>query len=109
MLSQLARHLDGHTAARSTGDPRALALALEGLAGAHSLSRNFSQAARMLGAAHALRESAGAPLPPAESADFERISHRIRAALGPSAFAEAFRLEGEFDADDILRLGQGLE
>ncbi|WP_086827118.1 BTAD domain-containing putative transcriptional regulator [Allokutzneria sp. NRRL B-24872] len=93
----LARHLDGHTAARSTGDPRAVALALEGLAGAHSLSGDFSQAARMLGAARALRESAGAPLPPAESADFERISQRIRAALGPSAFAEAFRLEGEFD------------
>ncbi|WP_322788492.1 hypothetical protein [Allokutzneria albata] len=104
-----ARHLESYAVARSTGDPRAVALALEGLAGAHALSGRFPHAARMLGAARALRESAGAPLPPAESADIERISGVIRAAVGEAAFAEAFRLEGEFDPDEIVRVGQGLE
>ncbi|MCP3803894.1 winged helix-turn-helix domain-containing protein [Allokutzneria sp. A3M-2-11 16] len=104
-----ARHLDSYATARSTGDPRAVALALEGLAGAHALSGDFPHAARMLGAASALRESAGAPLPPAESADIDRISTVIRRAVGEPAFAEAFRLEGEFDPDYIVRVGQGLE
>ncbi|MBH0247016.1 hypothetical protein I3W98_35990, partial [Streptomyces cavourensis] len=33
---------------------------------------------------------AGAPLPPAERADVDRITAAARAALGPEAFAEAY-------------------
>lgn len=148
----LARQRQGYEAARATGDPRAVALALEGLAGALSLTaehpgegqqaeqtRNGQQAeqtgngrraeqtgkglqvrgsrsggyreaagtpgwsrseeyweaagmlgvaaalreaAGMLGMAAALREAVGVPLPAPERADVDRITARLRAAMG---------------------------
>ncbi|MFE0738850.1 BTAD domain-containing putative transcriptional regulator [Streptomyces sp. NPDC058855] len=85
-----AHHLAGLAAARETGDPRALALALEGLAGAHALAGDPTRAARLLGAAHAARVSVGAPLPPAERGDVDRVTATLRAALGDAALATAF-------------------
>jgi predicted ATPase len=76
-----ALHLRGLEAARRTGDPRALALALEGVAGARSLAGDPAHAARLLGAADALRDAVGAPLPPAERGDVDRIEARVGAAL----------------------------
>ncbi|MGW0393782.1 BTAD domain-containing putative transcriptional regulator [Streptomyces sp. NPDC003042] len=76
--------------ARTTGDPRALALALEGLSGAHALAGRPATTAALLGAADAARRSAGAPLPPAERADVDRITAAARAALGPEAFTTSF-------------------
>ncbi|UMO99944.1 BTAD domain-containing putative transcriptional regulator [Amycolatopsis sp. EV170708-02-1] len=86
----LALHLDGFRAARSTADPRAIALALEGLAGAEALAGRHGHAAHLLGMAAVLRRSAGAPLPPAERGDVERITAAIRQALGERDFAAAF-------------------
>ncbi|KOU23541.1 BTAD domain-containing putative transcriptional regulator [Streptomyces sp. WM6368] len=88
-----SRHRDGLAAARRSGDPRALALAFEGLAGAGSVAgapEDRSAAAELLGAAAALRESLGTPLPPAERYDVDRATARLRAALGDDAFTEAF-------------------
>ncbi|MFF5428098.1 MULTISPECIES: BTAD domain-containing putative transcriptional regulator [Streptomyces] len=85
-----AHHLAGLAAARETGDPRALALALEGLAGAHALAGDPTRAARLLGAAHAARVSVGAPLPPAERGDVDRVTAALRTALGDAALAAAF-------------------
>ncbi|NRQ37361.1 AfsR/SARP family transcriptional regulator [Nonomuraea sp. NN258] len=85
-----ARHLEGLAAAREGGDPRAVALAYEGLAGAATLAGQHREAARLLGTAAALRESVGAPLPPAERGDVDRITARARTALGETAYAEAF-------------------
>ncbi len=73
----LALQQQGYEAARATGDPRAVALALEGLAGARSLAGRASEAAALLAEAAALRESVGAPLPPGERADVDRIRQRI--------------------------------
>lgn len=87
----LALHTEGLEAARRTGDPRAVALALEGLAGAASIGGDPGRAARLLGAAAAGRESAGAPLPDAERGDVDRIGARARAALGEAGFGAAFR------------------
>ncbi|MFG2075956.1 BTAD domain-containing putative transcriptional regulator [Nonomuraea maritima] len=75
--------------ARKVGDPRAIALALEGLAGALALDGHPEQAARFLGRAAALRASAGAPLPPAERGDVNRIEATLRTALGPDTVAAA--------------------
>lgn len=75
-------HREGLTAAESTGDPRAVALALEGLAGALSLGGENVDAARLLGAAAHTRESVGAPLPLAEGDDLRRAEARASAALG---------------------------
>ncbi|PZG22101.1 hypothetical protein C1J01_04860 [Nonomuraea aridisoli] len=74
-------HQEGLAAAEAIGDPRAVALAHEGLAGAAALEGSFAAAERLLATAAALREAAGAPLPPAERGDVERITARIRAAV----------------------------
>ncbi|MDT0306640.1 BTAD domain-containing putative transcriptional regulator [Streptomyces sp. DSM 44917] len=84
---------EAYEAARRTGDPRALALALEGLAGARALSGRPAHAARLLGAAESLRRGVGAPLPPGERHDVARVEEAARAALGREAF-EAERARG---------------
>ncbi|MFE2855457.1 BTAD domain-containing putative transcriptional regulator [Streptomyces lavendulae] len=107
-------HEEGLEAARRTGDPRALALAFEGLAGALAapapdapphpaapapapgghradlLRTDLLRAAELLGAAHALRRSVGTPLPPAERTDVDRAAARLRDALGEPAYTRAF-------------------
>jgi predicted ATPase/DNA-binding SARP family transcriptional activator len=95
-------HLDGFAAARKLGDPRAMGLALEGLAGARALARHHGQAARLLGMADAARRSAGAPLPPAEHADVDRITARVRTALGEEVFASEFAVGAKLDPHDAL-------
>ncbi|MCE0447901.1 hypothetical protein LT493_40540 [Streptomyces tricolor] len=70
-----------------------LALSLEGLAGAATLCGHRSGAgcaALLLGAAHAARRSVGAPPPPAERGDVDRVTAAAQEALGPRAFTEAF-------------------
>lgn len=86
-----ALHQEGLEHARRTGDPRALALAYEGLAGAEALAGAHTEAARLLGAAAAARDSVRAPLPAAERADVDRVTATVRAALSPEAYDDAFR------------------
>lgn len=86
----LRLHRTGYREALALGGPRAIALTLEGMAGAMALLGEHRRAARLLGTADATRRSTGAPLPPAERGDVERISARIRAALGDAGFAAAF-------------------
>ncbi|GAB2927343.1 BTAD domain-containing putative transcriptional regulator [Streptomyces mayteni] len=86
----LRLHREGLAAAREFGDPRAVALAMEGLAGAHALAGAPAHAARLLGAAAALRAGAGAPLPPAERHDVDRITTTLRATLGDRTFTTEF-------------------
>ncbi|QFZ20332.1 BTAD domain-containing putative transcriptional regulator [Saccharothrix syringae] len=85
----LELHREGYQRAWSAGDPRAIALAVEGVAGAVSLAGDFERAALLLGAAEAARAGTGAPLPAAERGDLERITARCAAAMGEDAFAEA--------------------
>ncbi|WP_067825240.1 BTAD domain-containing putative transcriptional regulator [Actinomadura kijaniata] len=73
-------HSEGLRAAEATGDPRAVALAKEGLAGAYSLLGDLARAAALLAEATALREGTGAPLPPAERGDVDRIRARLASA-----------------------------
>ncbi|WP_051165779.1 BTAD domain-containing putative transcriptional regulator [Amycolatopsis orientalis] len=79
-------HLQGLEYARLLDEPRAFALSLEGLAG----TAVPETAALLLGAADAARRSVGAPLPPAERGDVDRITAAARSALGDSAFAAEF-------------------
>ncbi|WP_199432107.1 AfsR/SARP family transcriptional regulator [Qaidamihabitans albus] len=73
-------HREALAIARTSGDPRAVALALEGLAGAEALAGAHREAAGLLAEAERLRESVGAPLPAGERGDVDRIAARIRAA-----------------------------
>ncbi|MFH8615796.1 BTAD domain-containing putative transcriptional regulator [Streptomyces sp. NPDC017979] len=99
--SAKARQLQqqGLVAARATGDPRAVALALEGLAGAQLASDRAEHAAELLGAAARARASVGVPLPRGERGDVDRISAGARARLGAEGYAEAFRRGGELGPD----------
>ncbi len=76
----LARHRQGLVVARESQDPRAVALAQEGLAGAHALAGRPERAARLLASARRARERAGAPLPDAERDDVDRITAQILVA-----------------------------
>ncbi|MFI9580932.1 BTAD domain-containing putative transcriptional regulator [Streptomyces sp. NPDC052236] len=95
-----ALHLEGFDAARELGDPRAVALSLEGLAGAQAVGGHHRRSALLLGAAAAARESVGAPLPPAERRDVDRIAAGIRDTLGREAFT------AEFDRGTLLGFDQ---
>ena len=66
-------HNRGLHLARKIGDQRAVALALEGLAGA---TENPGRARELLTEATALRQQLGVPLPPAERFDVDRAIYR---------------------------------
>ncbi|AQZ69041.1 Signal transduction response regulator / Tetratricopeptide repeat-containing protein [[Actinomadura] parvosata subsp. kistnae] len=92
----------GLAAARKVGDPRASALALEGLAGALALDGRPGEAARLLGRAAALRASVGAPLPPGERGDVDRITATLRTALGEDALTAALSEGAASPLEDTL-------
>ncbi|WP_171171857.1 BTAD domain-containing putative transcriptional regulator [Streptomyces sp. I05A-00742] len=98
-----AHHLAGLDLALSLGEPRALALSLEGLAGAAALTGSpdlATCAALLLGAADAARRSVGAPLPDGERGDVDRITASATATTGPTAFAAAFRRGASLTTDE---------
>ncbi|MCQ6554507.1 winged helix-turn-helix domain-containing protein [Streptomyces sp. C10-9-1] len=100
-------HLGGLDVARSLAEPRALALSLEGLAGAaalHGREETARCAGLLLGAADAARRSVGAPLPPAERGDTDRIATAAEATLGGPAFTRAFERGAGLSAEAALRL-----
>jgi len=84
--------------ARESGDKRTItsglertnAPGLEGLAAAVAAQGSHAWAARLWGAAEALREAIGAPLPPVERAPYHRAVASTRAQLGEQAFAAAW-------------------
>ncbi|QFY14959.1 AAA family ATPase [Nonomuraea phyllanthi] len=103
--------LRGLEVARSIGEPRAVALSYEGLAGAVALSGDAGRAESavlLLGAADAARRSVGAPLPPAERGDVDRIMAVTRAVLGEDAHAEAFLRGTELTPQEVGHLARGL-
>ncbi len=71
---------------REVGDKN-IAPALEGLAGVVAAQREPAWAARLWGAAKALRDAIGAPLPPVYHADYDRSVAAVRSSLGEKAFA----------------------
>lgn len=98
----LARQIEGGAAALATQDPRAIALSLEGLAGALGLADREHVAARCLGAAAAMRESVGVPLPEAERCDVDRITKRLRATLGDAALEAELQRGAGSDPYDLV-------
>jgi non-specific serine/threonine protein kinase len=73
-----------------TRRPRKIAASLEGLAEVAQAERRADAAARLYGAAAALRERAQAPLWPDDSADYDRRVAAVRTALGDEAFVAAW-------------------
>ncbi len=98
----LSLHLEGYAIAQEVNDPRAIALALEGLAGAEALAGNHTSAARLLGAAMHARESVGHPLPPGQRDDIDRITATIHTTLPPATFATEFQRGKETPATELI-------
>ncbi|MFI6505999.1 BTAD domain-containing putative transcriptional regulator [Streptosporangium sp. NPDC050855] len=82
-----ALHLEGLVVARELDASRDVTRALEGLAGALSLAGCHDRAAMLLGAAATARRSTGMPPAPAEQDDVDRITGRVRDALGEDGLA----------------------
>jgi hypothetical protein len=72
--------------ARVLGGKLGVATCLESLARVAAAQGQPERAAQLFGAA-ALRDALGAPLPPADRADYERQVAAVRATLGEEAFA----------------------
>jgi predicted ATPase/DNA-binding SARP family transcriptional activator len=94
-------HTEGLAAARRSGDPRAVALALEGLAGERALSGEHREAARLLGAAAAARAAAGETDASNDRGDVDRITAAARAALS-DAFDAEFARGADLDVDSVV-------
>jgi hypothetical protein len=105
----------GHVARRRGDSARALELYHGGLATRWEIGSTGSYAeylealaalapARLLGAAAALRESLGTPLPPVERPEHERLCAAIRARLGEQAFAAAWERGRTMELEDAVAL-----
>lgn len=82
---------EGLRLAQELGDRESLAYALEGFASIAATQGQGERAARLRGAAEALREASSNPRPPSSGAStYEQDTELIRADLGEVAFAEAW-------------------
>ncbi|MER5936424.1 tetratricopeptide repeat protein [Streptomyces sp. NPDC001928] len=101
----LAHHRDGLTAAPTTRArspwPSKAWRARTPLAGCPK------RAIRLLGTAAATRERAGAPHPPAEQGDVERIATRLRATIDEPTYAREFTLGTRQDHEAQARWRRG--
>jgi hypothetical protein len=75
---------------------------LEGLAGVAGLQEQPERAARLFGAAEALRLVAGKPLPPAYRAAYECDVAAARAQLGEATFAAAWAAGQAMTIDEAI-------
>jgi predicted ATPase/DNA-binding SARP family transcriptional activator len=86
------------------GDRVATAECLEGLAATLADAPDErEEAARLFGTAHALREAAGAPVPPAELSGYERDVNGVRSGLREAAFTRAWDAGRVAAVDDVVR------
>jgi predicted ATPase/DNA-binding SARP family transcriptional activator len=98
-----AHHLRALSYALETSAVRPRALALEGLAGVARAHGDAAEAARLLGAADALRRTSwptGWPVASAEG-DAERLADMVRLELGASEYDAAFAL-GAKDPEGVV-------
>jgi predicted ATPase len=102
-LSRAAElHRRSLEAAAIFASPEVLALGIEGLAGVAAASRDAEHAATLLGVATAARDSAGAPLPPAERFDVDRIEATAVEQIGQEAFDIAYESGRDRNLDDTV-------
>jgi predicted ATPase/class 3 adenylate cyclase len=76
--------------ARRFGDKGGIAYGLEGLGGVYGLQGQAERAARLLGAAEALRKAISLPLQEGDRPDYDRFVAAARDGLGETAFSVAF-------------------
>ncbi|MEV0698704.1 BTAD domain-containing putative transcriptional regulator [Saccharopolyspora sp. NPDC050389] len=102
----MAEHLRAFDGAQRIDAPRDAAFALAGSAAAAATLAEHDIAARLLGAAQALRTATGMPLLPAERPDVDRATDIARSALGDAAFTAAHEAGQVLTADEARALIQ---
>ncbi len=88
----LARYGEAFDLLGAVPNKAALAWMLEGLAAATAAVGDAARAARLLGAARTLRTAVGAPVSPAQRAEYEAEVAAVRATLGDDAFLVQWRI-----------------
>jgi predicted ATPase/class 3 adenylate cyclase/DNA-binding CsgD family transcriptional regulator len=81
---------EGIAVARKAGNRQTVAFGLQGLASVVAVQGEVAWAARLWGAAEALREIIGAPIPPVERPTYESSVTAARTQLGEKLFATAW-------------------
>ncbi|MBG0824682.1 AfsR/SARP family transcriptional regulator [Planomonospora sp. ID91781] len=100
----LSLHLEALDQAARLDASRVMPIGLDGLAGAAVLAGDHDRAALLLGAAAAARAAGSPPASPAEHDDIDRITGRVRAALGEDRFAAGFERGGTLTPQEALSL-----
>ncbi|MEU4403618.1 BTAD domain-containing putative transcriptional regulator [Streptosporangium sp. NPDC023963] len=94
-------HLSALDLAARLDGAREMTVAVYGLAGAMAAAGHHDRAARLLGAGAAARASDSVPPSPLEGGDVDRITARIRDALGEERFAAEHGLGTALTPDQI--------
>jgi len=100
-----ALHEESIAVARKAGDRVNIAFGLEGLGTAVAAQGKHVWAARLLGAAEALRQAIGAPLPPVERPSYESAVATTRDHLGEQAFIAAWNEGRKMTLEQVLAAG----
>ncbi|MBC6462234.1 BTAD domain-containing putative transcriptional regulator [Actinomadura sp. HBU206391] len=100
----LALHLESLDLTARFAGSRDMPSALDGLAGALALAGDHDRAARFLGAAAAIRVSGSVPATAAEQGDIDRITARVRDAVGEDRFAAETELGGTLTPEELQSL-----
>ncbi|HEX5692658.1 MAG TPA: tetratricopeptide repeat protein [Roseiflexaceae bacterium] len=102
------QHLDEALALfRNLGDRMGMSWCLAGLGGVAALDEEPERAARMWGAAEALRQTIGCRPAPAARATYERLLAEVHDQLGDKAFGAAWTTGQELTLDEALAEAQG--
>lgn len=92
------------SAYQESGQKRGIAEVLEGLAGVAAKRGNAERAGKIFGAAEALREEIGAPLPPSDRNILMPMIREAQSILGQDAFISAWSLGRRLLADNLDHL-----
>jgi hypothetical protein len=86
------------------GDRRGVAVTLTNFAHIFQDDHRPDRAARLLGAAEALRTAIGAPIHPNRREEYEQLLAEVRAALGEAGFADAWAEGGVLTLEQAVAL-----
>jgi predicted ATPase/DNA-binding SARP family transcriptional activator len=100
----LALHLEALDVAIGQQAHRDVAWALQGIASALAACGRAEPAARVLGAAAALRRSIAMPMAPTNEEEVNRTTAAIRAALGEASFTTAYEDGGGLSPEEAAAL-----
>jgi tetratricopeptide (TPR) repeat protein len=98
----LARYEEGLLLAREIGNKGKIASCLEGVAGVRAAQGELLQSARLWGAAEALRQAIGAPIPPVYRPAYECAVRAARAQFGRKPFAAAWAQGRAMTPEQVL-------